>query len=187
VIKRQCFIILCFVILIFTSFFRLLLLPQKKYTENDYIRLSGIISSEPKLQDNKIFVQIGNFNVIFNEYRVSQPLHVDDHLVLVGKPKVKVIAYFYQQILLVNPEIINKSSSKQNLMHFNKKIANFLNLKLKKIFPEPHSSLLAGVLLGINSNYSTNFYNFNFFILLIIYYLLPIPFRRITLQKFVHH
>ncbi len=156
--KTKSYIVIPFVVFIVSLLFRFKADQNKKITEDSLIRLSGRISSEQKLQDGRILVKIDDYSIIFNEYNVSQPLKYNDFLIVVGNAKVKVIGGFYQQISLINPEIIQIIANDDKNHFFGRKISIFLDQKVKKLFPEPHASLLSGVLLGINNRIGEDFY-----------------------------
>jgi len=155
----HCCLFLSFVIFYIILF---LFLQTKRITaimNNDLIKVRGRISSDLKLQDNSYVFKTGFINVKLSRSGIEHALNEIEGITLLGRPDVKLIGGFYKQIWLINPQILETEirAEEGKTGNLTENLTNKLLLNIKRLLPEPHASLLSGILLGCQSNFSLDF------------------------------
>ncbi len=155
----HCCFLLFFVIFYTTSFIFIQRKRLKRVGNNNLIKVKGRISSDLRLQDNNYIFKLGFINIKIGRSEVEHALNQNSEIVVIGKPEKRVIGGFYQQIWLIDPQILKaeKRVEKSKIGSLGESLIEKLFSNIKQLLPEPHASLLAGILLGRQTNFSSNF------------------------------
>lgn len=128
------------------------------------IRVEGRIETEPEIVGNN---QVFDLRSIKVRTRRFPEFHFGDYLEVVGKVEERVINKFYKEYYLVYPEIKKfedfeeRADKSFGWMKILKKIYRFRVILVEaynKSLPEPFSSLLGGIVLGIKSQLPKDFF-----------------------------
>lgn len=155
--RKTAVILLTFIFFTPLYFFRLKIKTAYPFQSGDRIKISGRLTQEPLVQDGK---QSFSIKGIYIKMPVSIALHYNDYLEIEGEVYQKGQSGF----LSINRFYLKNSQLK--LADSGKGIVRFLfgfRQRLEKIFDrsldEPHSSLLAGMVLGSRRRLEPDFYS----------------------------
>lgn len=121
--------------------------------EGDLVKISGKVTSQPYQKDSKQLINISLFYISTDAFpRYSY----GDNLEVTGKLRNKLTKIGETRIWLTNTSIrkVERDSNrdKSTISTLIKRIANFRKRLIRNIailLPEPHSSLLSGIMLGV--------------------------------------
>lgn len=142
------YIFLALSVVLITAVYILRLDTVSSYFDvDDKVRITGILSQEPKIFEEKqqiVFNNIRAYIVRFPEY------HYGDKLVLEGIVKKSDYGFF-----LENPKVRKlEKEEDRGLLKFRKRFLEIFGFSL----PSPFSSLAEGIVLGTKNNFDSSFY-----------------------------
>ena len=151
--KTKYFLIL-FIVFIPFYLFRLKQKLKVPFQEGDRVKISSNLSQEPTIKGQNQYFKIKGISVKTSK---KHEYHYGDNLQIIGLIEKKEAAGFFNQFQLINPQIQKTKPSKSPvklLFQFRRRLEEIINQAL----PEPHASLLAVILLGIQRSMSFDFY-----------------------------
>lgn len=129
-------LILLFVIRFYTS--------QPIYKDKESIRISTKVTSEPIVYDTSQYIKIEGLKIYLPKY---PEVGYGDRIIVEGKVDK-------QKNILANSKLISLEESKGVIYKIREKLISFF----RKALPEPHSSLVAGVVIGSKSSIPADFW-----------------------------
>lgn len=133
---------------------------------DDYVRVTMTIFHPIDINGSKSIIHEGSFVVITDG---KMDLKLNDRIQVNGKIAKKVTRFFYTEYTLIYPSISNLSANIERskdfklnpnyLVQYCLELQAFLSKKLQLYLPEPHGSLVAGIILGSSASIPDNFYN----------------------------
>ncbi len=129
--------------------------------EGNKVKLNLQLTQEPIIQDGYQLLKKGPFWIKAPLY---PRFHYGDRLHIIGITRVRVINNLFSQFWLINPEINKVAVGRQELglggvlvgevYRFRDQLTKIIN----NLLPEPHSSLMIGILLGVKQSSSQEFF-----------------------------
>ena len=152
--------LLVFLFFLFFYIFRLYQLPQIKIPETQTVKIIGRVSKQPYQKGSKQIIEVGSILITTNLF---PGYFYGDKLSVIGKFQKKVINPFQVQYFASFPTIhLEKDNlsliSETSLTRFLLKARGQIESRIKVFLPENESALLLGVLLGVKTDLSENFW-----------------------------
>lgn len=131
---------------LWTCLFLLIILrfatSQKSYADGQKIRITAKVSGEPTVYDDQQQIKIAGFRAYLPLY---PKVHYGDKVVIEGTVKNDLIS---------RAKLTSLTQNNNLLLHFRQSIITFY----EKSLPEPHSALVAGIVLGSKSSLPEGFW-----------------------------
>lgn len=131
------FLYISLLIFIFYRFYS----TRPVFSDGDLVKISTTVLSEPIKYSDSQYLKLYGVKIYLPKY---PEITYGDKLVIVGR---------VEEDRLVNPELVEVSDRKNKIYDLRSKIIYFFKSNL----PEPHASLVAGMVLG-SKNMPTNFW-----------------------------
>ncbi len=151
-----------FISLLFLAFFlwRLLNIRKLSLPENQLVKMMGRVTKQPYLKGSYQIINVGPLLITTNRF---PSYFYGDKLMVVGELKKQVINSFLTQYFAFFPTIqkIEEEKNLPNQRNFIKwllKTRGQVEENLNQLLPEPHASLLLGVIFGVKSQMPENFW-----------------------------
>lgn len=119
-----------------------LLFFGKDYPDQKVLKISGQVLQEPIVYDNYQRVSLQNFKIYLPKF---PEISYGDKITIQG---------LNQKGSIFNAELISLDKDTNFLFSFRQKIISFY----RKVLPEPHASLIAGIILGSKSSLPASFW-----------------------------
>ncbi len=114
------------------------------YKDGDRVRITTSVRSEPLRYPNSQYLKISGLKTYLP---IFPELSYGDNIIVEGTVD-------NQKGRLKNPSLLNVHKSTNLLYHFRQRLINFY----KSSLPQPHSSLIAGVVIGAKQNLPPDFW-----------------------------
>ena len=139
-IRRNLFWIFIIVLILFRY-----QLTKPHFINGQKIRITGKVSSEPIRYKDSQYVNLSGLKIYLPLY---PEIGYGDVIVVEGRVN-------REKMILAKPELVKIQRTGGFLYEVRKKLIDFY----RKFLPEPHSSLVAGVVIGSKSSIPENFWN----------------------------
>jgi ComEC/Rec2-related protein len=152
---------LFFLVMTFTASFLLRLHADsgRRIQKGEKLRVTAAVKNQPRPKNGRVYFDLGRFKAVVSQYQLTEPVYYGDYLVIEGKAEPEYVLGLYKSIWLQKVEIIEVKEETPALYQQGRLVADKMKQCLDRLFPKPHSSLLGGVLLGIDSGFSESFYH----------------------------
>ncbi|MCJ7804729.1 ComEC/Rec2 family competence protein [Patescibacteria group bacterium] len=157
---RLRFISLFFLLFLCLYFFRLTQTPRYFIPEGKPVKIVGRVTNQPYLNNSYQIIELGPVLILANRF---PGYFYGDKVEVFGKFQGEVINSFKSQYMSFFPTIrlLKEEESlvgKTNFKKFLLKTRGQVEEKIKRLLPEPQSSLLLGVVLGVKSQMPEDFW-----------------------------
>lgn len=151
------YILIFFIIFCTIYLFRFKAKTSYSFKAGETIKITAKLTQEPILQDNSQTLSLAGITIKTARY---PEYHYGDQLIVVGKVDRRAIASFLSQFSLINPaisyvQIVPKTT---DIFRYILIVQKQLISIIQQSLPEPHASLLIGIVLGRQGSLPKDFY-----------------------------
>lgn len=157
---RLAFISLIWLLFLCLYLFRLTQRPRYFIPEEKPVKIVGRVTNQPYLKDSYQIIELGPVLILANRF---PGYFYGDKIEVFGKFQKEVINSFTSQYISFFPTIRLLSEEenllgKVNLKRFLLKTRGQIEKRVRRFLPEPQSSLLLGIVLGVKTEMPENFW-----------------------------